>query len=74
MRFEPIRLFLWGYAKDRVYIDSPQILDHLKDNIRAVIGEIQPAMCRKVIENYLFRIDVCETAPGDHLDDVVFHT
>ena len=70
----PLDFFLWGYAKDRVYADSPQTLEHLKDNIREVMAEIPPHMCRKVIENYLFRIKVCEEALGGHLNDVVFHT
>lgn len=70
----PLDFFLWGYAKDRVYEDDPQDLEQLKANIRRVIAEIVPQMCKKVIENYLFRIDVCEKALGGHLNDVLFHT
>lgn len=70
----PLDFFLCGYAKDRVYEDDPQDLEQLKANIRRVIAEIVPQMCKKVIENYLFRIDVCEKALGGHLCDVLFHT
>ena len=68
-RFDTIRLFLWGYAKDRVYADK-----HLKTNIRQVMAEIPPNMCQKVVENYLKRINACNTSRGGHLNDVVFHT
>lgn len=69
----PLDFFLWGYAKDRVYADNPQSLDHLKNNIRDVLAELQPAICKKVIENYLKRIEVCEAALGGHLSDILFH-
>lgn len=69
----PLDFFLWGYVKDRVNTDRPQTLDQLKNNIRQVIGEIQPSMCRKVVENYIKRVKVCKRALGGHLNDVVFH-
>ena len=73
MRFDTIRLFLWGYAKVRVYADKPSSLEHLKTNIRQVMAEIPPNMCQKVVENYLKRISACNTWRGGHLNDVVFH-
>ncbi|GFY09171.1 transposable element Tc3 transposase [Trichonephila clavipes] len=30
----PLDYFLWGYVKSLVYVDKPQTLDHLEDNIR----------------------------------------
>ena len=30
-------LFLWGYAKDRVYAYKPSTLEHLKTKIRQVV-------------------------------------
>ncbi|GFW13138.1 DUF4817 domain-containing protein [Trichonephila clavipes] len=30
----PLDFFLWGYVKSLVYVDKPQTLDHLEDNIR----------------------------------------
>ncbi|GFT18276.1 uncharacterized protein TNCV_710831 [Trichonephila clavipes] len=48
----PLDYFLWGYVKSLVYADKPQTLDHLKDNIRRVIADIQPQMLEKVIENW----------------------
>ena len=46
----------------------------LKTNIRQVIIDIPPNMCQKVVENYLKRINACNTTRGGNLNDVVFHT
>ncbi|GFV46280.1 transposable element Tc3 transposase [Trichonephila clavipes] len=40
----PLDYFLWGYVKSLVYVDKPQTLDHLEDNIRRVIADIRPQM------------------------------
>ena len=69
----PLDFFLWGYAKDRVYVDNPQTLEHLRTNIRRVMAEIPPEMCKKVVENYLKRIDCCIKSRGGHLNDILFH-
>ena len=34
MRFDTVRLLLWGYEKDRVYADKPSTIDRLKTNFR----------------------------------------
>ncbi|GFW56939.1 transposable element Tc3 transposase [Trichonephila clavipes] len=43
----PLDYFLWGYVKSLVYVDKPQTLDHLEDNIRRVIADIRPQMLEK---------------------------
>ncbi|GFX17324.1 uncharacterized protein TNCV_3553291 [Trichonephila clavipes] len=52
----PLDYFLSGYVKSLVYADKPQTLDHLEDNIRRVIADIQPQMLEKVIENWTSRL------------------
>ncbi|GFV70717.1 transposable element Tc3 transposase [Trichonephila clavipes] len=52
----PLDYFLWGYVKSLVYVDKPQTLDHLEDNIRRVIADIRPQMLEKVIENWTSRL------------------
>ncbi|GFX82311.1 transposable element Tc3 transposase [Trichonephila clavipes] len=47
----PLDYFLWGYVKSLVYVDKPQTLDHLEDNIHRVIADIRPQRLEKVIEN-----------------------
>jgi len=74
MRFDAVGLFLWGYAKDRVYADNPLTLEHLKNNIREVMTEISAEMCQKVIENYLKKIESCKQSRGGYLNNIVFHT
>lgn len=70
----PLDFFLWGYVKSRVYVNKPETLQHLKNNIRQVIAEIPPEMYEKVIANYLKRIDCCRRSRGAHLSDIIFHT
>ncbi|GFS49521.1 transposable element Tc3 transposase [Trichonephila clavipes] len=48
----PLEYFPWGYLKSLVYVDKPQTLDHLEDNIRRVIADIRPEMLEKVLENW----------------------
>ncbi|GFX99533.1 transposable element Tc3 transposase [Trichonephila clavipes] len=43
----PLDYFLWGYGKSLVYVDKPQTLDHLEDNISRVIADIRPQMLEK---------------------------
>ena len=82
MRFDAIRIFLWGYARDRVYADKPStlstqeptsILEHFKKDISQVMAELPPNMCLKVVENYLKKIKSCNTSRGGLLSDVYFH-
>ncbi|GFU64614.1 uncharacterized protein TNCV_2682471 [Trichonephila clavipes] len=53
----PLDFFLWGYVKSLVYVDKPQTLEHLEDNIRHVIANIRSQMLEKVIENWTSRLD-----------------
>ncbi|KZC03798.1 hypothetical protein WN55_04255 [Dufourea novaeangliae] len=70
----PLDYFLWGYVKDQVYADNPQSIEALKTNIRRVIGEIEPQLCKNVIENFDKRIDVCKHGRGGHFSDILFHS
>ena len=35
----PLDFFLWGYVKDKVYPDAPQLIQELREKIRAVIDK-----------------------------------
>ena len=63
--------FLWGYLKDRVYKDNPRTLDALKAAITAEISAIAPATCRKFMENFKKRAQVCFERQGRHLEHVI---
>lgn len=69
----PLDYFLWGYVKGKVYADDPQTIDQLKDNIRRVIGDIEPQLCDNVMENFTKRMVACQKSRGGHLPDIVFH-
>lgn len=70
----PLDSFLWGYLKSKVYTDDPQTLEHLKDNIRAAILDIEPGLCEDVMQNAVRRAEVCQRERGGHLADILFHT
>ncbi|GFV24951.1 putative DD41D transposase [Trichonephila clavipes] len=68
----PLDYFLWGYVKSLVYADEPQTLDHLEDNIRRVIADIQPQMLEKVIENWTSRLDYIRASRGSPMPEIIF--
>ena len=47
----PLDYYWWGAVKDKSYANKPQIIDALKDNIRAAIGEIQLHTVENVLKN-----------------------
>ncbi|GFU59559.1 retrovirus-related Pol polyprotein from transposon opus [Trichonephila clavipes] len=48
-----------------VYVDKPQTLDHLEDDIHRDIADIRPQMLEKVIENHRFpRGGACDVLGG----------
>ena len=56
--------FLWGYSKERVYMNKPQTIQRLKDNIRVEIGNLQPETLCVVTENILERARLCQRKIG----------
>ncbi|GFX89312.1 putative transposable element [Trichonephila clavipes] len=68
----PLDYFLWGYVKSLVYVDNPQTLDHLEDNILRVIADIRPQMLEKVIENWTFRLNYIRASLGSHMPEIIF--
>ncbi|GFT24168.1 transposable element Tc3 transposase [Trichonephila clavipes] len=68
----PVDYFLWGYVKSLVYVDKPQTLDPLEDNIRRVIADIRPQMLEKVIENWTSRLDYIRASRGSPMPEVIF--
>ena len=69
----PLHFFLWGHVKNKVYADAPQSIQELKENIRAVIDEIDPQMCENVMENFMKRAWSCKSSRGGQVNDIVFH-
>ncbi|GFV13768.1 uncharacterized protein TNCV_3957831 [Trichonephila clavipes] len=68
----PLDYFLWAYVKSLVYADKPEMLDHLKVNIRRVIADIRPQMLEKVIENWTSRLDYIRGSRGSPMPEIIF--
>ena len=64
--------WLWGYLKDKVYVNKPRTIQELKSNIRQEILSVPPQMLRSVMENSLKRAQVCEAENGGYLRDIIF--
>jgi hypothetical protein len=73
-RFDPLRFFLWGYLKAKVYEQRPQTLEALKEAIRQEVAAITPEMILKVMDNYRERLHQCINIQGRHLSDVLLKT
>ncbi|GFX95526.1 hypothetical protein TNCV_4825411 [Trichonephila clavipes] len=48
------------------------MLDHLEDNIRRVISDIQRRMLEKVIENWTSRLDYIRASRGSPMPEIIF--
>ncbi|GFV76156.1 transposable element Tc3 transposase [Trichonephila clavipes] len=68
----PLDYFLWSYVKSLVYVDKPQTLDQLEDNICRVIADIRPQMLEKVIENWTSRLDYIRASRGNPKPKIIF--
>ena len=69
----PPDFFLWGFLKDNVYVNRPQTIAALKEEITRVIDAITRATCQRVIENFKKRIDTCIVRDGGHLEHILKH-
>ena len=65
-------LYIWGYLKERVYINRPETLEDFKDNTRREIRAISPAMLRFLMNNSLVRARSCIAVEGQHVIDITF--
>lgn len=58
-------------VKSKVYENTPQTVPYLKEGINTVINNIQPHVCKRVIEHVKNQIIRC--GYGDHMPDVILH-
>jgi len=53
--------FLWGYLKSKVYINRPNTLKNLMNNIEAEIDRITSRMLVRVYEKLrIAKVDICQ--------------
>ena len=68
----PLDYFLWGYVKSKVYTNKPETLHQLEENIRQVIGEIQPHLLSRVCQNWASRLRHVRASRGGHMAEIIF--
>ena len=69
----PLGYNLWGAVKDKYYVDKPETIDAVKDNIREAIGEIQLHTIDNVFKNWTDRVGYCMVNQGRRLNEIIFH-
>ena len=55
----PLNYYLWAAVKDKCYVDKPETINALKDNIRDGVGEIQLHKIDNVLKNWTARVGYC---------------
>ena len=60
--------FLWGFIMNQIYQNSPEILNELKRETRRVINMITRDLCKKSIDNFVKRINMCYEQNGHHFE------
>ncbi|CAK9818123.1 hypothetical protein ANTQUA_LOCUS9679 [Anthophora quadrimaculata] len=64
-----------GFLKSKVYAKKPTTTHALKEKIKRCINEIQPHLCKTVMENFDKRVYcMCQQNCGSHLPNMLFHT
>ena len=64
--------YLWGAVKDKCYVDKPETIYALKDNIREAIIEIQLHTIDNVVKNWIDRVGYCMASRGRE-NEIIFH-
>ena len=70
--FTPSDFFLWRYLKGKVYINMPNTLHELNNNIIEEVNRITPDSLQKIMENTVLRIRLCLNNNGEHLKHIIF--
>ena len=65
--------YLWSAVKDKCYVDKPETIDALKDNIREAIGGIQLHTIDNVLKNWTDSAGYCMARRGSPMNEIIFH-
>ncbi len=63
--------YLWGYLKSVVYVNNPQTIEQLKQNITDAINAIPVATLKKVFRNAVRRARICVSEAGHHFQQLL---
>jgi hypothetical protein len=67
----PPDYFLWGYLKQVVYSNRPQIIEDLKQNSEGAISNISQETLKKLVRNMVTRVNTCYAENGSHLQHLL---
>ena len=65
----PWDYYVYGTEKDKCYVDKPETIDALKNNIREAIGEIHLNKINNVLKNRSDHVGYCW---GSHWNEIIF--
>ena len=68
----PCDFFLWGYIKEKVYINRPKTIDELKEKIVEEIRNLSQSTINEVMSSFRNRLKECIDKEGHHLSDTIF--
>lgn len=64
-------LFLWGYSKDRVYVNKPTTIQDSKARIGLEMQAITPQMINNSIRSFQDRLYYCQETDGRHFEHLL---
>ena len=64
----PLDYYLWCAVKDKCYVDKPETIEALKNNIREAITEIQLHKIDNVLTNWTDSVGYYMASQGSHLN------
>jgi hypothetical protein len=65
----PCDAFLWGYAKEQVFVlPLPPDIDELKLRFTAAVETIDRNMLERVWDELDYRLDICRVTNGVHIE------
>ena len=60
----PLKFFLWGYIKDRVYTTPVEDCDKLKTRLHAAVGTVTEDMFQNTWREVEYRLDILRATKG----------
>lgn len=63
---------MWGYLKEKVFLNKLHTVYDLKLNIEDGIKSISPEILSDVMQSVLDRANQCKTEKGRHLKNIIF--
>jgi len=67
----PLDFFLWGYTKDRVYINQPKTIAELESAVNETIKSVPADMLQRAIGSFEKRLRMVVVNEGKHIDNIL---